>query len=239
MAVKEKVSPADEVAMAAVSEAQIAVHWREEDYVQPPTAFVAHANANDPSILERFSEQHVPECFTEYAEMLTWDRKWDTVLDTSNPPFWRWFVGGRLNACVNCVDRHLETRGDKNALIWVPEDEDAEVQEITYAELHRRVNEFAALLRDFCGVKADDRVTFHLPMVPELPVSMLACARLGVIHSQVFGGFSGTACGQRMADARSTILVTIDGYYRNGQLIDHKAKADEAIGAARKEGVEV
>jgi acetyl-CoA synthetase len=236
MATKEKVSSAD---AAAVSEAQIAVHWREEEYVQPLAAFVAQANASDPALLERFSEEHFPDCFVEYADMLTWDRKWDTILDTSNPPFWKWWAGGRLNACVNCVDRHLASRGDQNALIWVPEPEDAETQEITYADLHRRVNEFAALLKDFVGVNTGDRLTFHLPMVPELPVSMLACARLGVIHSQVFGGFSGTACGQRMADAKSTVLVTIDGYYRNGELIDHKAKADEAIEAARKDGVEV
>jgi acetyl-CoA synthetase len=236
MTTKEQVPSTDE---AAVSEAQIAVHWREEEYVQPPAAFVRQANASDPGILERFGEEHFPECFTEYADLLTWDRKWDTILDTSNPPFWKWWVGGRLNACVNCVDRHLEARGDKNALIWVPEDEDAAVQEITYAELHRRVNELAAVLREFVGVRTGDRVTCHLPMVPELPVSMLACARLGAIHSQVFGGFSGTACGERMADARSTVLVTIDGYYRNGVLIDHKAGADEAIEAARKQGVEV
>jgi acetyl-CoA synthetase len=222
-----------------VSEAQIAVHWREEEYIQPPPALKEEANANDPAIRDRFSEDEFPDCFVEYAEMLTWDKKWDTVLDTSRPPFWRWWVGGRLNACVNCVDRHLETRGDENALIWVPELEEDEIQEITYRDLHRRVNEFAALLRDFCGVKRQDRVTFHLPMVPELPVAMLACARLGVIHSVVFGGFSGTACGQRMADAKSAILVTIDAYYRNGQLIDHKVKADEAVEAARKEGIEV
>ena len=171
--------------------------------------------------------------------MLTWDKKWDTLLDTSDPPFFKWFVGGRLNASVNCVDRHLESRGDKNALIWVQEPEDAEPVEITYAELHRRVNEFAALLRDFAGVKAGDRVTFHMPMVPELPVAMLACARLGVIHSEVFGGFSGAACGQRMADAQSTVLITMDAYYRNGDLIDHKEKADQAIAEAHKEGTEV
>ena len=229
----------DETAEDEVSEAQIAVHWREEEYYEPPAAFAAQANANDPAILERFSEENFPECFIEYADMLTWDKKWDTLLDTSNPPFFKWFVGGRLNASVNCVDRHLETRGDKNALIWVQEPEDVEPVEITYAELHRRVNEFAALLRDFAGVKAGDRVTFHMPMVPELPVAMLACARLGVIHSEVFGGFSGAACGQRMADAQSTVLVTMDAYYRNGDLIDHKEKADQAIAEARKEGTEV
>jgi len=101
------------------------------------------------------------------------------------------------------------------------------------------VNEFAALLRDFCGVQAGDRVTLHMPMVPELPVVMLACARLGVIHSQVFGGFSGAACGHRIADSESKILITMDGYYRSGDLVDHKVKADEAVDAARKEGTEV
>ena len=230
---------AAEVAEAGVSEAQIAVHWREEEYYPPPPAFVAQANGDDPALLERFSEEHYPDCFIEYAEMLTWDRKWDKTLDTSNPPFWKWWVGGRLNASVNCVDRRLESRGGKNALIWVPEREDEETQEITYEELHRRVNEFAALLREFAGVQTGDRVTFHLPMVPELPVSMLACARLGVIHSEVFGGFAGAACGHRIADSESKILVTIDSYYRNGQLIDHKEKADEAIAAAREEGMEI
>src|SRR5580700_4199762 len=189
----------DETSEDEVSEAQIAVHWREEEYYEPPEAFAAQANANDSAILERLKEEHFPESFIEYADMLTWHKKWDTLLDTSNPPFFKWFAGGRLNASVNCVDRHLETRGDKNALIWVPEPEDVEPVEITYAELHRRVNEFAALLRNFAGVKAGDRVTFHMPMVPDLPVAMLACARLGVIHSEVFGGFSGAACGQRMA----------------------------------------
>jgi acetyl-CoA synthetase len=240
MADSTKPAPAqDETAEDEVSEAQIAVHWREEEYFEPPAAFAAQANASDGAILERFSEDRFPDCFVEYADLLTWDEKWDTLLDTSNPPFFKWFVGGKLNACVNCVDRHLETRGDKNALIWVPEPEDVEPVEITYAELHRRVNEFAAVLRDFAGVKAGDRVTFHMPMVPELPVAMLACARLGVIHSEVFGGFSGAACGQRMADAKSTVLVTMDAYYRNGDLIDHKEKADQAIVEARKEGTEV
>jgi acetyl-CoA synthetase len=229
----------EEIVDAALSESQIAVHWREGDYYPPPAEFVKQANANDPAILDRFSPDNFPDCYLDYAEMLTWDKKWDQILDTSNPPFFKWFVGGKLNACVNCVDRHLESRGEKNAIIWVPELEEDEQQDITYRELHRRVNEFAALLRDFAGLKKQDRVTFHLPMVPELPVSMLAAARLGIVHSEVFGGFSGIACGQRMADAQSTVLVTMDAYYRGGQLIDHKIKADEAIEAARKEGTEV
>jgi acetyl-CoA synthetase len=222
-----------------VSESEIAVHWREEEYYEPPGSFVAQANANDPAILERFSEEHFPECFKEYADLLTWDAGWDTTLDTSNPPFWKWFVGGKLNACVNCVDRHLETSADKAAFIWVPEPEDDGIVELSYRELHARVNEFAALLKGFGGVQTGDRVTFHLPMVLELPVSMFACARLGVIHSEVFGGFSGAACGGRVADSQSRVLVTMDGYYRNGELIDHKAKSDEAVATAREQGVEV
>ena len=101
------------------------------------------------------------------------------------------------------------------------------------------MNEFAAVLRDSLGLKAGDRVTLHMPMVPELAVTMLACARLGVIHSQVFGGFSGTACGHRIADSGSRVLITMDGYYRGRQLTDHKVKADEALAAARQEGQEV
>jgi acetyl-CoA synthetase len=222
-----------------VSEAQIAVHWREEEYVQPPPKFIGQANANDPAIRERFREENFPECFREYADLLTWDQYWHTTLDTSNAPFWKWFVGGRINASYNCVDRHLATRPNQAALIWVPEPEAELTQAITYRELYRRVNEFAALLRDFCGLKTGDRITFHLPMVPDLPVAMLAAARLGIIHSEVFGGFSGNACGERIADSQSRILVTMDGYYRSGDLVDHKVKADEALARAADLGQKV
>ncbi|HEY3512026.1 acetate--CoA ligase [Kribbella sp. NPDC051137] len=222
-----------------LSEAQIAVHWREEGYFSPSPKFIGQANASDPSILERFAEDRFPECFVEYAELLSWDTYWNTVLDTSDPPFWKWFVGGRLNACYNCVDRHLQADRNKAALIWVPEPEDEPTRVVTYQELYRQVNEFAALLREYCGLKTGDRVTFHLPMVPELPVAMLACARLGVIHSEVFGGFSGTACGGRIADSGSRVLITMDAYQRGGQLIDHKVKADEAVAEAARNGQEV
>jgi acetyl-CoA synthetase len=224
---------------AQVSEAQIAVHWREEEYIYPPESFVAQANAADPAIFDRFSEANFPDCFTEYADLLSWDKKWDTILDTSNPPYWKWFTGGRLNASYNCVDRHVAAYGNKAALIWVPEPESADHVAVTYRDLYHRVNEFAALLRDFCGLKAGDRVTLHMPMVPELPVTMLACARLGVVHSQVFGGFSGNACGTRIADSGSRVLITMDSYYRSGDLVDHKVKADEAVVEARKQGQEV
>jgi acetyl-CoA synthetase len=222
-----------------VSESSIAVHWREEEYYLPPASFVEQANAADPAIFDKFTEDRFPECFTEYADLLSWDARWHTTLDTSNPPFWKWFVGGRLNASYNCVDRHAEANPDKDALIWVPEPESDETRRISYAELYRRVNEFAAVLRDFAGLKTGDRVTLHMPMVPELPVTMLACARLGIIHSQVFGGFSGNACGTRIADSGSRVLITMDGYYRSGDLTDHKVKADEAVAEALKQGQEV
>jgi acetyl-CoA synthetase len=222
-----------------VSEAQIAVHWREEGYLAPPQKFIDQANAADDAIYARFGEENFPECFKDYADLLSWDAPWHTTLDTSNPPFWKWFVGGKLNASYNCVDRHAAANPDKTAMVFVPElEEDAHVH-ISYSELLRQVNEFAAVLRDSLGLKTGDRVTPHMPMVPELPVTMLACARLGVIHSQVFGGFSGNACGTRIADSGSRVLITMDGYYRSGKLIDHKVKADEAVEEAAKQGQEV
>jgi acetyl-CoA synthetase len=218
------------------SEAQIAVHWREEEYYYAPPKFVGQANLTDPDILNRFSEEKFPECFREYADMLSWDQYWHTTLDTSDPPFWKWFVGGKLNASYNCVDRHLAKHTNKAALIFVPELESDTPLAVTYRELYVRVNQFAALLRDFCHLKAGDRLTIHMPMVPELPITMLACARLGIIHSVVFGGFSGEACGLRIADSGSHVLVTMDGYYRNGKLLDHKASAEVAVQVAGKEG---
>jgi acetyl-CoA synthetase len=222
-----------------VSEAQIAVHWREEEYYEPSAKFIEQANANDPAIFDRFSEDKFPDCFKEYADLLTWDEPWHTTLDTSNPPFWKWFAGGKLNASYNCVDRHAEVNPGKDAIIWVAEPEADEPVHISYAELLSRVNEFAALLRDFAGLKTGDRVTLHMPMVPELPITMLACARLGVVHSQVFGGFSGNACGTRIADSGSRLLITMDGYYRSGEMVDHKVKADEALAEAARQGQEV
>jgi acetyl-CoA synthetase len=221
------------------TEAQIAVHWREEEYYYPSAKFVGQANLSDPDILKRFGEDKFPECFREYADMLSWDQYWHTTLDTNDPPFWKWFVGGKLNASYNCIDRHLEKFKNKAALIFVPEPEGDATVAVTYRELYVRVNEFAALLRDFCGLKAGDRVTIHMPMVPELPITMLACARLGVVHSVVFGGFSGEACGTRAADSTSNVLVTMDGYYRGGKILDHKASAEIAVETSAKEGHKV
>jgi acetyl-CoA synthetase len=219
-----------------LTEAQIAVHWKEEEYFQPSAKFIGQANLKDPAMVDKFSEKHFPECFREYAELLHWDQYWHTTLDTSEPPFWKWFVGGKLNACYNCVDRHLEKYKNKAALIFVPEPEQESATVITYQELYRRVNEVAAMLRDFAGLKTGDRVTIHMPMIPELPITMLACARLGIVHSVVFGGFSGEACGLRAADSGSRVLIYTDGYFRNGKWVDHKGNADIAVQTAEKEG---
>ncbi len=222
--------------VVATTEAEIAVHWKEEEYYYPSTRFIAQANLTDESIFERFSLDHFPDCFKEYADLLHWDRYWHTILDTSDAPCWKWFTGGKLNASYNCVDRHLSKDRNKTAIHFVPEPETERIEHITYQGLYRRVNEFAALLRDFAGLKVGDRVTLHMPMVPELPITMLACARLGVIHSEVFGGFSGKACADRIIDSGSEVLITIDAYYRGGKLLDHKSKADAAVEASLKEG---
>ena len=222
---------------AEVTEAEIAVHWQEEAHIHPPKEFVAQANLTDKTVFDRFSLDNFPDCFKEYANLLDWYQTWDVTLDTSTPPFWKWFVGGRINASYNCVDRHLARYKNKTAIHFVPEPEREAIQHITYQELYVRVNEVAALLRDFCGLKKGDRVTLHLPMVPELPITMLACARLGVIHSQVFSGFSGKATADRIADSESRVLITMDAYYRGGELLNHKEKADIAFEEAAKEGV--
>ena len=218
-----------------VRESEIAVHWQEEELIQPLPGFIAQANMADPAAFERFGAENWPDCFREYAELLDWDQYWHTTVDTSNPPFYNWWVGGRLNASYNCVDRHLAEHRNKAALIFVPEPEEERHEAITYQELWVRVNEFAAVLRE-AGLEAGDRVTLHMPMVPELPITMLACARLGIVHSQVFGGFSGGACGDRIVDSQSRVLITSDAYWRAGKLIDHKGKADIAVKHAADEG---
>ena len=222
-----------------VSESQIAVHWKEEGLIHPTPAFIAQANMTDPGMYERFSLDNFPECFKEYADLLDWDQYWHTTLDTSDAPCWKWFVGGRINASYNCVDRHLARHKNKAAIHFVPEPEDEAPSAITYQELYVRVNEFALVLKEFCGLKAGDRVTLHMPMTPDLPVTMLACARLGIIHSEVFGGFSGQACADRIQDSGSRVLITIDGYHRNGSLLDHKQNADIAVETAKKLGQKV
>ena len=218
------------------SEAQIAVHWPEEDYYYPSDRFKSQANLTDDSVFERFRLENFPDCFTEYADMLDWYAPWQTILDTSDAPCWKWFVGGRINAAANCIDRHLAKNRNKTAIHFVPEPEEEKIEHVTYQELYVRVNEMAAILRDVAGIAPGDRVTLHLPMTTELPITMLACARIGAIHSQVFGGFSGKACADRIVDSGSRILITMDAYYRGGRLLDHKKSADIAVAEAEKEG---
>ncbi|GBC60824.1 acetate--CoA ligase [Desulfonema ishimotonii] len=222
-----------------VSEAQIAVHWQEEGYYYPSPKFIAQANMTDETIYDRFSLDNFPNCFKEYADLLDWYKYWDEILDTSDAPCYKWFRGGLINASYNCVDRHLEKNGNKTAIHFVPELEEEKTDHVTYQELWVRVNEFAALLQDYCGLKAGDRVTLHMPMSAELPITMLALARLGVIHSQVFGGFSGKSAADRIVDSGSEYLITMDAYYRGGKLLDHKIKADEAFETAAEQGQNV
>ncbi|QZA88692.1 acetate--CoA ligase [Salinarchaeum sp. IM2453] len=197
----------------------------DRDYYRPPAKFVGQANASDPAIYDQFDE--FPEGFEAYAELLDWDEYWDETFDGSNPPFFEWFVGGKLNASYNCVDRHLDERGDQTALLWESEDTD-ERRRIAYQDLYREINEVAAALKDL-GVEEDDVVTLHMPMLPELPITMLACARIGAPHSEVFAGFSADALATRIDDTESDIVVTVDGYYRRGEFLHHKQKADQAV----------
>jgi len=217
------------------TEAQIAVHWGEEEYYYPSSKFVGQANVTDPDIYERFALKNFPDCYTEFADLLTWYEPWKEVLDTSDAPCWKWFTGGKINASYNCIDRHLAKNKNKTAIHFVPEPEGERINHITYQELYVRVNEFAAVLRDFAGLKRGDRVTVHMPMTAELAITMLACARLGVIHSVVFGGFSASACADRIVDSESRVLITMDAYHRAGTLLDHKQNADEAVRISKEQ----
>ncbi|ATW87811.1 acetyl-CoA synthetase [Halohasta litchfieldiae] len=199
----------------------------EQDSFEPPESFVEQANVSDPSIYDEF-ENNWPECWEAAADLLDWNSDYDQVLDDSNPPFYEWFVDGELNASENCLDRHLDERSDEAAIEWVGEPVDEANRTYTYGELHREVNEFAAALRDM-GVEEDDVVTMYMPMIPELPVAMLACARIGAPHSVVFAGFSADALATRMNAADSEYLVTCDGYYRRGDPLDHLSKANEGL----------
>src|SRR3970282_1123061 len=144
-----------------------------------------------------------------------------------------------LKFFYNCVGRHLAEHKNKTAIIFVPELETDPIETLTYQELYTRVNEVAAVLRDFCGLKAGDRVTIHMPMILELPVTMLACARLGVIHSVVFSGVGGEGARRRAGQSGRPVLVYAAGYYRGGKGIDHKASADIAVEMAAAEGPKV
>ncbi|GGC66958.1 acetate--CoA ligase [Haloferax sulfurifontis] len=210
----------------AQGDAELEARLAEQDEFEPSEEFVAQANVSDADIYDEF-EENWPDCWERAAAMLDWDEAYDEVLDDSNPPFYEWFTGGELNACYNCVDRHVET-GDKNRVAIKWEGEHGETRTYTYQDLYREVNEFAAALRAQ-GVEEDDVVTLYMPMIPELPIAMLACARIGAPHNVVFAGFSADALATRMNAADSRFLVTCDGYYRRGDPLDHLDKANEGL----------
>ena len=165
----------------------------------------------------------------DYAEQFTWHKKWDKVYSGDlNKLDYKWFEGAKLNMSENCLDRHLATKGDKTALIFEANDPKEDVKRYTYKELHHEVNKFANVLKDQ-GVKKGDIVTFYMGMVPELLIGIVACTRIGAIHSVVFGGFSAVALSDRMIDAESKILITNDGSYRGTKIIPLKETADEAV----------
>ncbi|MFB6167779.1 MAG: acetate--CoA ligase [Haloferacaceae archaeon] len=213
--------------MSDTEEVELEARLEAAESFDPPESFVEQANVSDPGIYDEF-EAEWPDCWERAAAMLDWEEDYETVLDDSNPPFYEWFTGGSLNASANCLDRHLDDRGDEVAVEWVGEPVDEANRTYTYEELHREVNEFAAALRDM-GVGEDDVVTMYMPMVPELPVAMLACARIGAPHSVVFAGFSADALATRMNAADSEYLVTCDGYYRRGDPLDHLDKANQGL----------
>ncbi|SNZ02934.1 acetyl-coenzyme A synthetase [Natronoarchaeum philippinense] len=205
---------------------ELEARLEEQDSFEPPEEFVEQANVTDPGIYEEF-EENWPDAWEQAADLLDWDDEWDEVLVEEDAPFYEWFVGGELNAAYNCVDRHVENgRKNQAAIRW--EGELGETRTYTYQDLYREVNEFAAALRDL-GVEEDDVVTLYMPMIPELPIAMLACARIGAPHSVVFAGFSADALATRMNSADSEYLVTCDGYYRRGDALNHKEKADEGL----------
>ena len=172
-----------------------------------------------------------PENFWEEVaeEHFSWYKKWNKVLnwDFIKPEI-KWFEGAKLNITENCIDRHLSTRGDKTAILFEPNDPKESSQHITYSELHKRVNQFANVLKDQ-GIRKGDRVCIYLPMIPELAVSLLACARIGAIHSVVFAGFSATALSTRINDSDCKMVITSDGSYRGAKKIDLKSIVDEAL----------
>ncbi len=197
----------------------------ERRVIEASAEFKARATVHNASVYEEAERD--PEGFWEsFARELEWSAPWNRVLEWK-PPFVKWFIGGKLNVSVNCLDRHVRTaRKNKAALIW--EGEPGDRRTLTYWELFREVNRFANVLKSL-GVARGDRVAIYLPMVPELPIAMLACARIGAVHSVVFGGFSAASLRDRINDAKAKVLITADGGFRRGQTIPLKKMADEAL----------
>ena len=198
---------------------------QEDRRFPPPEEFAKQANIRDPGVYEE-AQKDFEGFWSRFAEELHWFKKWDTVLEW-DPPFAKWFTGGKINVAYNCLDRHLTTtRRNKAALVWEGEPGDWKVY--TYWDLHREVCRFANGLKSL-GVRKGDRVTIYLPMVPELPIAMLACARIGAPHSVVFGGFSAEALRDRINDSEAKVLITSDGGYRRGAVVPLKRTADESL----------
>ncbi|MEV0130459.1 acetate--CoA ligase [Dactylosporangium sp. NPDC050688] len=198
----------------------------------PPAELAAAANVTEGAYAE--ARQDRLAFWERQARRLSWAKDWDQVLDWTNPPFAKWFVGGQLNVAYNCLDRHIEAgRGDKVAIHW--EGEPGDTRTITYADLHRSVCQAANALTGL-GVTAGDRVAIYMPMIPEAAVAMLACARIGATHSVVFGGFSADALSGRVDDASAKVVITADGGFRRGKPSGLKAIVDEA--AARSSSIE-
>jgi propionyl-CoA synthetase len=169
--------------------------------------------------------------WAEQAKLIDWHKPFTKVLDYSRPPFAKWFVGGETNLCHNAIDRHLAARGSQDALIYIST-ETGEEKSFTYKELFREVNLAAAMMRSL-GVQKGDRVIIYMPMVPEACFAILACARLGAVHSVVFGGFAAASLAARIDDARPALMVTADGGSRMGKVVTYKALVDEALKLAK------
>jgi acetyl-CoA synthetase len=199
---------------------------REERRFEPPADLAANANVTEEAYDRAASDNEA--FWAEAAERLDWGQKWDQVLDWSNAPFAKWFVGGTINAAVNCADRHVEAgNGDKVALHWVGEPAD-DARDITYSDLKDEVCRAANALTDL-GVRKGDRVAIYMPMIPEVVVAMLACARIGAPHTVVFGGFSADALASRVTDCGAKVIITADGGYRRGAASALKPAVDEAV----------
>ncbi|NQZ56697.1 MAG: AMP-binding protein, partial [Lentisphaeraceae bacterium] len=204
----------------------------QENRLFPPSAeFVAQAHVNSREQYDTMYKKSIdnPEAFWgEIAETFTWKKKWDRVLNWDNAPVARWFDGAKLNITENCLDRHIAAgRGDKVAILWEGEPTD-EREAITYSELHERVCKAANVFKKL-GVGKGDRVAVYMPMIPELAVTVLACARIGAIHSVIFGGFSAPSLVDRINDCACKLIVTATGGYRRGKVLDLKGIVDEAL----------
>ena len=212
--------------MADHVDPEISALLHEDRVFEAPPAFRAAANVRDTTPYDE-AEHDFEGFWAKLASELEWSRKWTRVLDWSNPPHAKWFVGGQLNASVNCLDRHIKTaRRNKAAIIW--EGEPGDRRTLTYFDLYRQVCAFANVLKSL-GVAKGDRVAIYMPLVPELAIAMLACARIGAPHSIVFGGFSSESLRDRINDAQCKVLVTADGGYRRGSIVPLKKVADEAV----------